>query len=93
MENAKRNIVDIVGSSALKLSEVEDRVKVSDLALENLRVTENNHTTTLEKKLESLRYTMENFSADTNKIKNNLEDQSRETLDEVTKNLGKLNVY
>ena len=38
MENSRRNLVEMVGASEIKLSELEDRIKATDLNLDNLKV-------------------------------------------------------
>ena len=61
LDNCRRNILEMVSSSEIKLNELEDRIKVTDLALENQKVTENSHNITLENKLSDLRLVLLNL--------------------------------
>ena len=61
LDNCRRNILEMVSSSEIKLNELEDRIKVTDLALENQKVTENSHNITLENKLSDLRLVLHNL--------------------------------
>ena len=78
----------MIGSTEIKLSELEDRLKVSDLALQDLKVTESNHTLNLEKKIENLSYKVDNYAVDTDKIRGNLTDETKEMLGELRRTLG-----
>ena len=39
MENSRRNIVEMIGATEVKVAEVEDRIKATDLSIDNLKVT------------------------------------------------------
>ena len=38
MENSRRNIVEMIGATEVKVAEVEDRIKATDLNIDNLKV-------------------------------------------------------
>ena len=88
MENNRRHIIEMIGSTEIKLSELEDRIKVSELALQDIKVTESNHTLNLEKKIENLVYKIDNYTSNTDKIRGNLTDETKETLVELRRSLG-----
>ena len=69
MENNRHKVLDIVGANEMKVGEAEDRIKLLDLALENLKVVENNHNINLENKIENLGYKVDNFTVDSDKEK------------------------
>ena len=70
------------------MSEFEERMRLTDRAVENLKVTENNHTINLENKIENIKYRLDNTTADADKMKNNFSEETRNTINELKMNLG-----
>ena len=63
-------------------------MRLTDRAVENLKVTENNHTINLENKIENIKYRLDNTTADADKMKNNFSEETRNTINELKMNLG-----
>ena len=72
----------------MQVSEFEERMRLTDRAVENLKVTENNHTINLENKIENIKYRLDNTTADADKMKNNFSEETRNTINELKMNLG-----
>jgi hypothetical protein len=87
LENLRRNLVEMIGSSEIRVAEAEDRVKVVAEAVANLKVVEHNHHLSLENKLEAAKNAAEALVvANNNKNKNK---ETEQTLMSLRKELGK----
>ena len=49
-----------------------------------------NHTINLENRLEGLQFKVENLTADTNKTKQNISEETKAVIAEIKKNIGKI---
>ena len=88
LDNCRRNLLDIISSSEIKVQELEDKIKQSNLTLENYKIAENNHRTNLENKLSDLKQTVSATSANTEKVNNQFSEDAREEINKLKTNFG-----
>ena len=93
LDNCRRNLLDIISSSEIKVQELEDRIKQSDLAHENYKIFENNQRTNFENKLSDLKQMVSATSASTEKVKNQFSEDAREEINRLKTNFGNIYIY
>ena len=80
----------MIGALEIKMTEMEDRFKDTDLRVDNLKVVENNHAISVEKKMDGVRYRLDSMDTTLDKLKIITSERTKDGLMDMKKKLGKI---
>jgi len=87
LENNRKTNVEMIGALEIKMTEMEDRFKDTDLRVDNLKVVENNHAISVEKKMDGVRYRLDSMDTTLDKLKSITSERTKDGLMDMKKKL------